>query len=154
MNALRRTRSATMRLRAAPEAVFPLLCPMREYDWIDGWRCTMVCSVSGRAELDCVFRTAFAADGPEDTWVVSRYEPPQRIEFVRVNPLRAMRYAIALRPLGPGETEAVWSQVVTGLGDEGEQFVRSLDDAAFAARMAVLERMLDHYLETGAMLKP
>jgi hypothetical protein len=24
---------------AAPEAVFPLLCPVREYEWLDGWNC-------------------------------------------------------------------------------------------------------------------
>jgi len=28
-----------MQLAAAPDQVFPLLCPTREYDWIVSWKC-------------------------------------------------------------------------------------------------------------------
>ena len=31
------TRTYTQQLVAEPSAVFPLLCPVREADWIDGW---------------------------------------------------------------------------------------------------------------------
>jgi len=151
MNGARLTRSFKMHLASAPEAVFPLLCPTREYDWIDTWTCRMVYSASSHAELDCIFKTDFPSDGPEDTWVVSRYEPPLLIEFVRVNPLRAIRYTISLRETAAGETEADWRQVVTGLNEEGDAFVRSLDAAAFSRRMAELEKMLNHYLTTGQM---
>jgi hypothetical protein len=153
MSGYRRTRSATMRVAADPESVFPLLCPVREHDWIETWRCEMIHSDSGRAEADCIFKTAFPSDGPEDTWVVSRYEPSRRIEFVRTNALRVMRYTIELHPLGPGGTEAVWTQVITALNAEGDRFVRSLSDDAFALRMTELERMLNHYLATARMLK-
>ena len=54
---VRATRSYTQRLVAAPEAVFPLLCPVREADWIDGWDPALVVSSTGVAELDCVFTT-------------------------------------------------------------------------------------------------
>lgn len=151
MNGARLVRSFQMHLASAPAAVFPLLCPTREYEWIDTWTCRMVYSASGRAELDCVFKTDFPADGPEDTWVVSRYEPPFLVEFVRVNPLRAIRYTISLRETAAGETEAEWRQVVTGLNDEGDALVRSLDESAFSRRMEGLEKMLNHYLTTGQM---
>jgi hypothetical protein len=142
-----------MNLTSAPAQVFPLLCPTREYDWIDTWTCRMVYSASGHAELDCVFKTDFPSDGPEDIWVVSRYEPPLLIEFVRVNPLRAIRYTISLLETAAGETEAEWRQVVTGLNDEGKAFVDSLDEPAFSRRMEDLEKMLNHYLTTGRMLR-
>ncbi len=142
-----------MKLAATPETVFPLLCPIREYDWIDTWKCRLIYSDSGYAELDCVFKTDFPADGPEDAWVVCRHEPPRRIEFVRVNPLRAIRYTICLREALPGRTEADWSQVFTGLNEEGDALVRSLDAAAFSRRMDELEKMLNHYLATGQMLR-
>ena len=32
----------TMNLCAAPADVFPLLCPVREYEWIEPWSCDMV----------------------------------------------------------------------------------------------------------------
>lgn len=140
-----------MLIAAAPSRVFPLLCPTREYDWIDTWKCRMVYSESGHAEPDCIFKTDFPTDGPEDTWVVSRYEPPLLIEFVRVNTLRAIRYTISLRETAGGQTEAVWRQVITGLNKEGSSFVQDLDEAAFQKRMGEIELMLNHYLDTGQM---
>lgn len=50
MNRLRTIRTHTIVLEAAPEGVFPLLCPVREYDWIEPWRCRMIYSQSGFAE--------------------------------------------------------------------------------------------------------
>jgi hypothetical protein len=52
-----------------------------------------------------------------------------------------------------GGTEADWAQVITGIGEEGKQFVRNLDDKGFNAHMAMVEKMLNHYLRTGAMLR-
>jgi hypothetical protein len=143
-----------MHLAAAPVEVFPLLCPTREYDWIDTWKCRMVYSESGHAEPDCIFKTDFPSDGPEDTWVVSRYEPPLLLEFVRVNSLRAIRYTIRLLENAEKQTEADWRQIVTGLNEEGNSFVRDLDEEAFRKRMGQLEAMLNHYLSTGRMLRP
>jgi hypothetical protein len=74
------TRSHHFTVPAAPEQVFPLLCPVREYEWIAPWRCDLLHSASGVAEEDCVFRTT-SPDGNTTIWVVSRYEPPARIEF-------------------------------------------------------------------------
>ena len=153
MTGYRRQRSFKMTLAAAPEQVFPLLCPTREYDWIETWQCELIYSDSGFAEPGCIFKTSFSADGPEDTWVVSRYEKPVLIEFVRVNPLRVIRYTIALTRAENGGIEADWAQVITGIGEGGQQFVRDLDDEDFHARMAMVEKMLDHYLKTGAMLR-
>ncbi len=151
MNGIRTRRSFRMRLAETPETVFPLLCPVREYDWIDGWKCRLVYSDSGHAELDCIFKTDFPADGPEDTWVVCRYEPPRLIEFVRVNPLRAIRYTISLRAVEGGNTEADWRQIITGLNDEGNASVHGLDETAFIQRMGAVEKMLNHFLTTGQM---
>jgi len=151
MNGTRVIRSFKMRLTAAPAGVFPLLCPTCEYDWIEPWKCRMVYAESGHAESDCIFKTDFPADGPEDTWVVSRYEPPLLIEFVRVNALRAIRYTISLRETAGGQTEAEWRQVITGLNAEGNSFVKGLDEPAFQKRMGEIELMLNHYLDTGRM---
>jgi hypothetical protein len=146
MKWIRIKRAFRMKVAAKPEKVFPLLCPTREYDWIDTWKCRMIYSDSGYAEQDCIFKTDFPADGPEDTWIVSRYEPPLLIEFVRVNPLRAIRYTIALHETAAGVTEAEWRQVITGLNAEGNAFVRGLDEKAFSKRMGELNEMLNHYL--------
>jgi hypothetical protein len=142
-----------MRLGGSPAAIFPLLCPVRESEWIESWRCRMVYSDSGHAEQDCVFQTEFPQDGPRDTWVVSRYEPPSLIEFVRVNGRRAIRYTITLRSAASGTTEAEWRQVITGLDADGDAFVGGLSEDDFQRRMGALERMLNHFLATGQMLR-
>lgn len=153
MNRKRTMRSYSMQLDASPDDIFPLLCPVREYEWIQPWRCEMVYSESGWAELDCVFKTNFPEDGEEDTWVVSRYEPPTRIEFVRVNPGRCMRYSIELRQRDDGTTVALWQQVITSLSAEGEKFVAGCRDEAFHQKMGMLQTMLNHFLKTSSMLR-
>jgi hypothetical protein len=143
----------TMNLNGTPEQVFPLLCPVREYEWIPSWKCTVVHSVSGVAELDCIFKTDFPEDGPEDTWVVSRYEPAKAIEFVRVNPLRAIHFTIHCVKAGTSTSQWVWTQTVTGLNAEGNALVKGMTQESHTARRAALEKMLNHFLETGKMLE-
>lgn len=153
MNHKRTVKTHTLLFGSDPETVFPLLCPVRESDWIETWQCKMIYSDSGVAEQDCIFQTDFSQDGPVDTWVLSRYERPSLLEFVRVNGIRAMRYTITLDRTREGQTRSEWRQVITGLNDEGNRFVDSLSDEAFRARMQMVEQMLNHYLATGRMLK-
>jgi hypothetical protein len=145
------TVSATTHLEFGAQAVWPLLCPVREYDWIDVWDCELVHSESGVNELGCVFRTAFPSEGDRETWVTSRYEPPDRLEFVRVNSWRAIRFVIELAP-EPGGTRVAWTHHVTPLNAQGEAYVRAKPEM-FKARMTLLGKMLAHYLETGEMLR-
>ena len=51
------THSYTQQLIAPPDRVFPLLCPVREAEWIDGWQPVLVLTLGGFAEADCVFTT-------------------------------------------------------------------------------------------------
>ena len=41
------------------DRVFPLLCPVRENEWLPYWSCEIIHSDSGKAEKDCVFITNF-----------------------------------------------------------------------------------------------
>jgi hypothetical protein len=152
MNARRVKQSFSLHLHGTPEQVFPLLCPVREYEWIESWACFVVYSLSGVAELDCVFKTNFPPDGPEDTWVVSRYEPPTLIEFVRVNPLRSLRYSLVLKGNEDGTSTLEWSTTYTSLGPGGDELLESLTDESFRAKMEMRQRQLNHYLATGQML--
>lgn len=149
----RSIKSYTMNLHGRPDDIFPLLCPVREYDWIQPWQCEMVYTDSGRAESDCVFKTNFPEDGPEDTWVISRYEPPEYIEFVRINPIRSIRYSIGLTQQDDENTQAIWKQVITGLNPEGDIFVTGFTDETYRKEMSMLQKMLNHFLKTGEILK-
>ena len=53
--------------------VFPLLCPVREKEWLEGWDCTLVHSQSGLIEKNCVFTTSHHG-GSETVWLVTQYD--------------------------------------------------------------------------------
>lgn len=144
---------ATQHVGAEPETIFPLLCPVREHDWIPAWECELVYTESGVAEEGCVFQTDKEGGGGRDTWVVSRYEPPQRISFVRVNPLRTIRYDVYLEPDGGGSTTLRWEQEITALDEDGDRHVAALRAEDFAGMIASGERLLEHYLTTGEALQ-
>ncbi len=69
---------------APPEAVFPLLCPEREKEWLPGWDARMIHSASGFAERGAVFETAHGAG--RTLWLVTEYDLPRRIAFARWQP--------------------------------------------------------------------
>ncbi len=143
----------TQHIRADPETIFPLLCPVREFDWIPAWECEIVYTETGLAEEGCVFQTDKAGDGGIDTWVISRYQPQERISFVRVNSLRTIRYDIYLEPEGDGSTTLRWEQEITALDEDGDRHVAAQHQEEFAATIREVERMLEHYLKTGEALR-
>lgn len=137
-----------MTVPARPERVFPLLCPVREYDWIPTWTCEMIHSVSGVAEDGCVFRTHFPRDGGTMTWVVSVYEPPLRIEFSCVAPERfVMRLKIRLAPGGEERTLIDWRREYLSLSEAGDRHLAEhMTETARREMMESLERFLREYL--------
>lgn len=150
---LRVVKQYTMTLCSDPETVFPLLCPVREYDWVEPWSCEMVYSKTGVAEKNAVFKTNFAPQGGEETWVVCRYEKDRAIEFIRVaSDFKVNRLDISLTAAA-GTTMATWTQTYTGLSESGNRWIRDLTDDIFKAEKMAVEKMLNHYLKTGTMLK-
>lgn len=139
-------------IRAEPEAIFPLLCPIREFDWIPSWECKIIYTESGIAEEGCVFQTE-SGEGGTDTWVISRFEPRQRVSFVRVDALRTIRYDIHLEPQGDGSTRLIWAQEITALSEEGDRHVAEQRQEDFTALIGKVEQMLGHYLKTGEALR-
>ena len=150
--ARRERRSAKQLLKGTPEQVFPLLCPVREYEWIDGWDCRMVYTESGFAEENCTFITSFPNEGPPETWVVIEYTPNICIEFLRVNEIRTIRYRIELIENEDGTTSAEWNQLITALDFRGEVYLEQFTEKKYRILIENLQRMINHYLETGRKL--
>ena len=133
-----------------PEDVFPMLCPVREYEYIPGWECNIVYLDSGLAEQGGVFTThSHGEGGQRDVWVVSRYDANRAIEFVRVNGMRSMVYRIELQGTETGGTVLDCEQVITGLTEEGNQHVRMLEQSDFTAMLSHWQELLQHYLATA-----
>src|SRR5947209_3150818 len=87
-------------LAAAPEQVFPLLCPVREADYLPGWKYRLVYSRSGLAEPGCIFASP-NDDGTETTWIMTAHQPSEHVAFAWVHPKKiAARLRFTLRPEG------------------------------------------------------
>jgi hypothetical protein len=133
-----------------PEDVFPMLCPVREYEYIPGWECSIVYLDSGLAEQGGVFTTdSHGEGGQKDVWVISRYDPNRAIEFIRVNGMRSMVHRIELQDTETGGTVVTLEQVITGLTEEGNHHVQTLKQSDFTAMLSHMEELLQHYLATG-----
>jgi hypothetical protein len=154
---------------ASPEKVFPLLCPVREAEWIPGWRYRLIYSDSGIAELGCVFATPSKTasevskpsdegklTAPETTWITVDYDPAAfRIGYVWIDPGRvATELRIQLTPATDGNTHSHISFRYTGLSPEGNREVESYDQKWFERKMQGWQSAINHYLRTGTMLKP
>jgi hypothetical protein len=148
--------SFAFRLPAPPDRVFPLLCPIREYDWIDGWACELVYSASGVAERDCVFVTERPEEG-RTIWVASLHDPVERrVDYVRVTPgLRVVVMKLAVAAGAQESCEVRIRYTVTSLGERGAQLLerdRREGGGGFAQAAARIERTLRHFVTTGEKL--
>ncbi len=145
------THSYVQRLVAGPAEVFPLLCPVREADWIAGWNPSRVLSDSGRAEADCVFTTPEYPN--EAIWYVTRHEPDAGfVEMIRITPeLTACRLTIQLRATNGGSA-AIVTYTHTSLGPRGDEFIAAFTSEHYARFMQDWETRLNHYLAHGKQL--
>ena len=99
---IRATHTYRQRLNASADRVFPLLCPVREVEWANGWLPEFVASSCGVVERDCVFIT------PDKRgcaiWHVTCYEPERWfVEMLKIVPgVTACRLEIQLSENGDG----------------------------------------------------
>ena len=136
---------------AAPAAaVFPLLCPVREYDWISDWECTLLRSDSGFNELHCLFETDIGPLGRE-TWLTIRYEPSTRVEFVRSSADWLVHYTITLAE-DEQSTAITWTMVLTGLTQKGNQNITGMTREVYEGIMNRLGESMAYYLKHGECL--
>ena len=146
------TRTFIQRLVAEPSRVFPLLCPVREADWIDGWDPLVVFSQSGVAEPECVFLTR--ASPADAIWYITRHEPSRGfVEMIKITPtITACKLTIELHAVDAG-TEATVTYAHTSLGPEGDSFIANFTEEHYQEFMRDWEARINHYLSHGTVLR-
>ena len=148
------TRSYVQQIDFPPDAVFPLLCPVREAEWLDGWDYELIYSASGYAEKDCVFKSKHVGE-PDTIWLITEHDTENyRIGFARVTPgSRVAKVEIGLRENADGTTSAEVTYVVTALSEEGNRFVEGYTEESFRRAMRWWEQSMNHYLKRGEKLR-
>ncbi len=151
--AMRLVRTYRQRIEAPPEVVFPLVCPVREAEWLDGWRYSMLYSESGLVEEGAVFTTPSAGEA-DTVWVVTRHDRVAReVEFTRFTPdSRTCVQKIAVSPSGENASHVDISYEYTSIAPAGRQFLDASTEDAFLAAMRFWEKSVNHFLKTGTRL--
>ena len=146
--AKRVTRTYRQEIDGSPSRVFPLLCPVRERDWLPGWDCSMVYSESGYAEEGGVFTTT-GAEGEADTiWLITRRDEVNHvIQFARITPdSRAVKLDIAVSEKKEGGSYVDIRYQFTALNEAGNRFTDGYSEEKFLKVMQIWERSMNHYL--------
>jgi len=136
------------------KTVFPLLCPVREKEWLDGWDYRMIHSQSGLIEQGCVFNTPHHG-ALETTWYVSQYDPLNYcIEFIRITPEEmVVHITIQLECISEQQTKAIIIYQYTALNEEQNRWIETELQSSFVESMKWWEKAINHYLQTGMLLK-
>ena len=140
---------------AAPEKVFPLLCPVREAEWVPGWHYRLIYSESGVAEDGCVFTTPNEA-GPETLWMVTHYDPDAyQIAYAWVQPgMIATQLRISLASAAGGTTSAHIRYLYTGLSPAGNALLDGHSPEWFQGKMQGWEVAMNFFLSNGSLIQP
>jgi hypothetical protein len=145
--------SYTQHLSAPPSAVFELLCPVRETEWVNDWRPKLILSDSGYAEPGCIFITPGI---PEDAlWLMNEFDrDAYKLEIIKVIPgVVVGRITVALTPEGEKACTAEITYAYTSVSDHGDRALEEFTDAHFTSFMVTWEKELNHFLSTGTMLE-
>ncbi|MFC2951417.1 hypothetical protein ACFOOP_05725 [Marinicaulis aureus] len=153
----RSKRTANFEIAAAPDAVFAMMCPVREYEWAPGWTTNLILSASGLVEQDCIFTTPAGAsiasnnDSAEAIWVTPFHDPEtRRLTMIKVTPKECVtRLDIAVDETNGGATVTA-SYEHTALSPKGRVIVDGHTEQSYAATMAEWRNALSSQLDAAA----
>ncbi len=136
----------TQKIHAEPEEVFPLLCPVREAEWVPGWDPLVVFTHSGVMEPDCIFLTGEGE--PESYWIATRHDRRKlEIELIKVTPgMTVGKINIALKGNADQGTDLEVTYRYTALSEAGQDFVDGYTQDYFIQFMKQWEKALNDYI--------
>jgi hypothetical protein len=141
----RLVRSFVQEIHAAPEEVFPLLCPVREKEWLPGWDARMIHSASGVAERGAVFETRH--ENGLTLWLVAEYDPPRRIAFARWQPDGVVVHIeIVLSRGHEGSTAVGICYTYTAANEMGATALGAMTEAAWLKSMIFWQGSMNEWL--------
>lgn len=150
----RHKRTAQFEIAAAPDEVFAMMCPVREYEWELGWETGLILSISGLIEEGCVFTTPAGASsgsrkcGADAIWITPFYDPKaRRLTMLKVTPdesVTRLDIAVDVTPDGAAVTA---SYEHTALSETGRALVDQHTKARYDVMMGSWRREISDYFE-------
>ena len=154
MKYLRARKSHTVRIHAPADRILPLLCPVREDEWLPGWKggYELIYSESGFNEKGCVFRL-HDSFGTEAIWTCIKFDESVHdvVFHICVRDMMVYRFSIRLIENETETTDAVFDYIYTAVSEKGNEWIDNHTDEAVREDVKYLGRLLDYYLEIGSM---
>ena len=136
------------------EEIFPLLCPVREKEWLQGWDYDMIYSESGYAEKGCIFETN--NDYGNYRWIITKHDSNNfGIQFVKtIKETLVVIIDIDLEEENIKLTKCKIQYTFIALGDEASKHMyEENSEEDFNRHMKKWEDSLNYYLKQGLMLR-
>ena len=154
-NTERRHFTYTQTIHADPEKIFPLICPVKEAEWLDNWAYDLHFSESGSAEKGCTFSTSHNGRKNDTLWYISEYDSKNmRINFVYFIPnIRITDIQLIIKALDKSCSNVFIDYTHTSVSPEGDKNVAAMTEPDFIKHMKLWEDSVNHYLKTGTKLK-
>ena len=141
------TRTCGLRIRAPRDVVFPLLCPVREAEYLSDWQAEILYSKSGVAEEGCVFRTRNPGGEPSIWTIRVHDEAAGLIEFFIVTPeSRVSTLVVGLRDSDHGATDVTFTYTHTAIADPDRAFIAEFTEERFLEKMPGFEKSRNEFL--------
>lgn len=146
-------------IKASPQKLFGLACPIEELRWIPDWDYKLVYSQSGINETGCIFTEELS--GPHffgkpltTTWITMIHDPTTfRILFlINFDQKAVMRFQLEFREIAERVTRCSWHLVFTAWDEEANALEEKDIRAKLELQMLFLAESLKHYCETGTLL--
>jgi hypothetical protein len=132
----------------APVAdVFPLLTPVGEELWVDGWAPVYLHPTSRETVKGMVFTTGHGAD--TTLWSVADFDPLRHAaRYVRVTPASRFGYVeVACEAAGSARTRVRVTYTYTALNEAGNAFIEQLTEESYREMIEEWRRLMTAYLE-------
>jgi CubicO group peptidase (beta-lactamase class C family) len=145
------TRVYTQSLAATPDRILPLLTPLGERAWAEGWD-PKILYTAPEPGTGTVFLTGHP--GHADTlWLLEEYDPARhRVRYVRITPgSDVTQLEIVLEATTEDRTAATVRYTYTGFTDAGNALVAEMTEEHYARRLREWETALNHFLLTGEL---
>ncbi len=135
-----------------PENVFPLLCPVRESEWLPHFKAKVIYSSTGISEDGAIFQTTHG-DDVKITWIITKYNPNSHIEMLYIVPdTMIVRINIQLEKHDDRHTKTRIRYTYTGLTEKGNSEVEKFTEESFNQQMEHWEKAINFYLIYGKII--
>lgn len=139
--------------------ILPLLCPVREYDWIKGWKCQLVHCPNGKNEKGVIIyekmSTPFLLRSMrgKTKWITSVFDTTnKKVHFIWINKYAKALYKMELHPITDDSTRLILDLTYTIKNEKGMRKYDEEFEPELAFMIEGIAYMLKHYCENNEML--